>query len=387
MGHADDQGRPGARDHRRQPQRARRRARQRHRPRPPGPRAEHRRRRLGQLHRRRSPGHLGDRLAADHQRPRHARRRHHRRGPQRRRHRRRRAERADGLGQGRQRRRVHLPGVRRLRLHLGRAAPHGRDEQQLLRRPVHVLLRGPARPVRRQGGRPSRRRTGRPTGASCTPRPPATRRPTCPTRRPTTTSPDDSTADHPHDQQRLRGHPDRAGRRGHRVVDAAFPAGRWRAGCRSFSNRGLGKIDVAAPGSRSCRRSSRTRHRRRNGYGTQERYVDGVAARRRRARADEVGAPVVDARADGREAARRRPTTSACGADHDRPGARGLRRAGRRTTATSARASWTLSTRSADPHQHQRGGRVTLGWRGLPASSGRRAGAVGSARMRHPGYP
>ena len=97
----------------------------------------------------------------DDQRPRHPRGRHHRRRPQRRRHRRRRAERADGLGQGRQRRRLHLPGVRRLRLRLGRPSTHGRDEQQLLRRPVRVLLRRPARPGRRQGGRAPRRRPGR----------------------------------------------------------------------------------------------------------------------------------------------------------------------------------------------------------------------------------
>ena len=90
-------------------------------PRPPGPRREHRRRGLGELHRRRPARHVGHRLAAHHERPRHARGRHHRSRPQRRRHRGRRAERADGLGQGRQRRRVHLPGVRRLRLHLGRA--------------------------------------------------------------------------------------------------------------------------------------------------------------------------------------------------------------------------------------------------------------------------
>ena len=55
-------------------------------------------------------------------------------------------------------RRVHLPRVRRLRVRLGRHEAHGRHEQQLLRRPVHVLLRGPARPVRRQGGRAPRRR-------------------------------------------------------------------------------------------------------------------------------------------------------------------------------------------------------------------------------------
>ena len=40
---------------------------------------------------------------------------------QRRRHRRRRARRPDRVGQGRQRRRLHLPRVRRLRLHVGRA--------------------------------------------------------------------------------------------------------------------------------------------------------------------------------------------------------------------------------------------------------------------------
>ena len=89
--------------------------------RPPGPGGQHRHRRLGELHRRGSAGHArrpaGDR---HHQRPRHPRRRHHRRRPQRRRHRRRRSERAARLGQGGQRRRVHLPRVRRLRVRLGR---------------------------------------------------------------------------------------------------------------------------------------------------------------------------------------------------------------------------------------------------------------------------
>ena len=66
------------------------------------------------LRRRRRP--LLRRVAADHQRPRHPRRRHHRRGPQRRRHRRRRARRPHVLGQGRQRRRLHLPRGRHLRL-------------------------------------------------------------------------------------------------------------------------------------------------------------------------------------------------------------------------------------------------------------------------------
>ena len=78
----------------------------------------------------------------------------------------------------------------------------------------------------------------------------------------------------------------------------ACPPGSQNSRLSGFSNRGLGKIDVAAPGSTilsTIVAEQRLRH--------QERYVDGVAARRRRARADEVGAPDVDAGADDREAA------------------------------------------------------------------------------------
>lgn len=47
---------------------------------------------------------------------------------------------SSGVGEGRQRRRLHLPGVRGLRLRLGGEARLPGDEQQLLHRPGHVLL-------------------------------------------------------------------------------------------------------------------------------------------------------------------------------------------------------------------------------------------------------
>ncbi len=54
--------------------------------------------------------------------------------------RRRRAERQDRRDQGGQRGGVLLPGGRRLRVHVGRLAPHRRHQQQLLRRPVALQL-------------------------------------------------------------------------------------------------------------------------------------------------------------------------------------------------------------------------------------------------------
>ena len=67
MGHAADQGRPGAQRHRRVPPGAGRDQRQRRGRHPPGPGAELRRPRLGQLHQQRCPGHDRRRLAADHE--------------------------------------------------------------------------------------------------------------------------------------------------------------------------------------------------------------------------------------------------------------------------------------------------------------------------------
>ena len=88
---------------------------------------------------------------------------------------------------------------------------------------------------------------------------------------------------------------------------SAFPAGTLQSRLSSFSNRGLGMIDVAAPGSTILSTIVAD-----NGYGTQERYVDGVAARRRRAGADEVGAPDVDAGSRWSRSCARRPTTRPC---------------------------------------------------------------------------
>ena len=74
------------------------------------------------------------------QRPRHSHGRHDRGGRERHRDRRRGAKRKHRRHQGRERRRLLLPGGRRLRVHVGGDPPHRRDEQQLLRRPVPVQL-------------------------------------------------------------------------------------------------------------------------------------------------------------------------------------------------------------------------------------------------------
>ena len=150
VGHEGHQGRPGSRDHRRFQRRRGRCARQRHRGRPPRPGRQHRHREVRQLHGRRAGRHVGDRLAPHEQRPRHPRRRHHRRRPQRAGDRGSRAGRDPRVGEGRQRQRADLRRVRHLRLHVGRAAGHGRDQQQLLHRPVHVLVLRLGRPARRE---------------------------------------------------------------------------------------------------------------------------------------------------------------------------------------------------------------------------------------------
>ena len=72
-----------------------------------------------------------------------------------------------------------------------------------------------------------------------------------------------------------------------------FPAGTLDSRLSSFSNRGLGVIDVAAPGSTILSTfvaQQRLRH--------QERHLDGLAARGGRPRADEVGPPRLDPGAD-----------------------------------------------------------------------------------------
>ena len=99
-----------------------------------------------------------------------------------------------------------------------------------------------------------------------------------------------------------------------------FPASTMDSRLSSFSNRGLGVIDVAAPGSAIL-----LDDRRQQRLWTQERHVDGFAARRRRAGPDEVGPPHVDAGPDGREARGSRPTTTPAAPTTVRPG---LRRSG-----------------------------------------------------------
>ena len=77
-----------------------------------------------------------------------------------------------------------------------------------------------------------------------------------------------------------------------------FPAGTLDSRLSSFSNRGLGVIDVAAPGSHDPlyrRREQRLRH--------QERHLDGLAARGGRPGPDEVCSPRLDPGSADREGA------------------------------------------------------------------------------------
>jgi len=215
---------------------------------PSRPQGQHRRRELGQLHAGRPTRPVPDRVVPHHQRPRHARRGHHRGRPQRRWHRRGGFQRADGGRQGGQRRRLHLPGVRRLRVRLGGPEEDGRHQQQLLRRPVRVLLRGPARPVRRQGGRaprgglvdrPGRRPRGRRRQLRARPgRHVLVQRHRQPGRQQPARTLNSGGNDIPTE---LPG-----------VVTVSsvqrFPAGTLDFRLSNFSNRGLGVIDVAAPG-------------------------------------------------------------------------------------------------------------------------------------------
>ena len=93
-----------------------------------------------------------------------------------------------------------------------------------------------------------------------------------------------------------------------------FPAGTLNSRLSSFSNRGLGVIDVAAPGSSILSTVVAN-----NGYGAQERHVDGVAARRGRPRPHEVGPPLVDPGADDREDPRAGGRQGVLGRDRWRP--------------------------------------------------------------------
>ena len=95
---------------------------------------------------------------------RHARRGHDRGGRRRPRHRGRGARRADRVGEGGRRRRLHLPRVRGVRADVGHRQPDEGDQQQLLRRPVADDVRPGAASTwctRRCGARwTTRRRTG-----------------------------------------------------------------------------------------------------------------------------------------------------------------------------------------------------------------------------------
>ena len=138
VGHGPGQGGRGARDQPRQP-RGGGRARLGHRPDPPRPG-----RRAGPDDCRRAARPAWPtrprRVGADDVRARHARGGHDRGSRRRPGHDGRRAGRADRLGEGRRRRRLHLPRVRGVRVHVGRRARHDHHQQQLLRRPVGVLL-------------------------------------------------------------------------------------------------------------------------------------------------------------------------------------------------------------------------------------------------------
>ena len=110
-------------------------------------------------------------------------------------------------------------------------------------------------------------------------------------------SPDDSTPVARDDQQRLPRHPDRARRRAHGVVPPAVPGG----------HPAEPAVQLLQPWARVDRRRGArlddpVDHRQQQRLRHQERDVDGVSARGRRAGPDEVGAPDLDARGDDRPA-------------------------------------------------------------------------------------
>ena len=139
-----------------------------------------------------------------------------------------------------------------------------------------------------------------PSSTAWSVRPPrATVLSTWPTRPPTRDSPDDHRlpASQPHHQQRLQGHPDRAARCRHRVLDhqavGTVQLLEHRAGShRRLGSRVVGPLDVPGRWLRP-----------------DERYVDGVTARGRRAGPAQVRPPGRHARAADRHVARpgRRP--------------------------------------------------------------------------------
>ena len=138
VGHAADLHAGGARDHGRQPGRARRRHRHRAStsPIPTSSQNIDVADSVNCIERRAGPGARG----AGRQRPWHAYRGHDRRSFERDRDRRSGAQRKDRRDQGRQFRGLLLPGSGRLRVHLGGDASRRRHEQQLLRRSVPVQL-------------------------------------------------------------------------------------------------------------------------------------------------------------------------------------------------------------------------------------------------------
>ena len=154
VGHGADPCAGGPCDHRRESRRAGRR--HRHRPglHASGPRRERRQREQRQLRERRCRCRARwprtTTTATERTRPARSR------PPQRHRHRGCRAEREDRRDQGRQRRRVLLPGGRDLRVHVGRHARVRRHEQQLLRGPVAVQLQERPRAAGDLGGRAPR---------------------------------------------------------------------------------------------------------------------------------------------------------------------------------------------------------------------------------------
>ena len=153
-----------------------------------------------------------------------------------------------------------------------------------------------------------------------------------------------------------------------------FPAGTQRQPLSSFSNRGLGKIDVAAPGSTILSTIVAD-----NGYGTKSGtsmaspHVAGVLALMKSVHPTWTPAQMI-------AKLRSQADDKACGDDH-RPALRASVRT--RTTATSARASWTPSTRSADPHRTRRRPRHPRGG----AASVRRGGRPWGRRVRTDAAP